>query len=158
MINQIRMGEYIVGTIPCSIKCLGIGSAVIIYLYDDIYRVYGCAHVIFGEYNDDKITRESQKNKYASIVLDKMIKEMKDKGAKKIKAKICGACGIKVMGSNKIIDGNSKLVPYIKTKLLSENIVLEAQDLGGISGRCIVVNTDLNKINIQYLNEQTNNI
>jgi chemotaxis protein CheD len=135
----VDTGEGTVVCEPCILGSLGIGSCIVICLYDRKTKVAGIVHILLGH---DPKNPGSDLNplRFADSAIDILLKDMAAKGSKKrdIVAKIFG--GAKLFKSEFLKVGEEN-VKAVKEKLASEGIKVVAEDTGGDHGRNVWFDT-----------------
>lgn len=140
----IDAGEGRVVNEPCIIGSLGIGSCIVICLYDKKKKVAGMVHILLGHNPSD--SRENlNPMRFADTAIDLLLQEMLDKGGKKkdIVAKIFG--GATLFNLNRINVGEKNILA-VREKLKEERIPIIAEDTGGKHGRNIWFDTENGKV------------
>jgi len=134
---EVNMGEYLVakkGTL-CGI---GIGSCLLICLYDPKTKIGGMAHAMLPSRAD------VQSAKYADYAIDIMLDEMQKLGAgrNRIEARLIGGARMfQTQDNANSLNIGEKNTNSAKEKLKKEKIRLTGEDTGGSHGRS--VNFDL---------------
>jgi chemotaxis protein CheD len=135
----VDTGEGTVVSEPTILGSLGIGSCIVICLFDRKNKIAGIAHVLLGHAPNNPNT-DLNPLRFADSAIDILLKEMIGKGSSKkdIVAKIFG--GAKLFKSEflKVGEDNAKSV---KEKLAAEGIRLVAEDVGGERGRNVWFDT-----------------
>jgi len=132
---EVSMGEIAVTDGKDVLTALGVGSCLIIALYDPKKRIGGLAHTMLAKSNCHD-GENGRNTKYADAAIDEMIKKMNRLGAQKtdIEAKLAG-------GANMFSDFESNIGKEIilsaKEKLKREGIPLIGESVGGSMGRTV---------------------
>ncbi|MEG0641752.1 MAG: chemotaxis protein CheD [Clostridium sp.] len=150
--NEIKVGigDLNVAFPPDKIITLGLGSCVGIALYDSIHKVAGLAHIMLP--NSEGFTNKSNPLKFADKALPSLIESMTKKGANKkyLKAKIAGGASMFSFGDkSSIADIGKRNGISVKEILLQMNIPILAEDLGGNSGRTMIIEAITGKVFIR---------
>ncbi len=151
----VNMGELAVGHEGDTIETGGIGSCVVITLYDAEAKVGAMAHAMLPTAKNGigkdmtepvRISIDSDKifAKYVDDSIDTMVAEIENSGGKKerLKAKIVGGARMfKILSGDKFGIGfqNSEMA---KKHLGEIGIHLESEDVGGTVGRSAKLQVD----------------
>lgn len=150
--NEIKVGigDLNVTLPPGKIITLGLGSCVGIALYDSINKVAGLAHIMLP--NSKGFTNQSNPLKFADKAIPSLIDNMIKKGANKryLKAKIAGGASMFSFGDkSSIADIGGRNGISVKEILSQMSIPILSQDLGGNSGRTMIIQADDGKVFIR---------
>jgi len=136
--KYVKTGEAFVSKAPEILISLGVGSCVIVCLYEENKKIGGMIHAmlpsILGRENPDK-----SEYLFVDKGLQKLINEIEDIGCKKedLTAKIIGGAEMfKKLSINSINLGNLN-VNSAKMLLEKESIKIISEDTGGNSGRSV---------------------
>lgn len=130
--TEIRMGEYKVAR-DVILTGTGIGSCLLICLYEPKSKVGGMAHAMLPLHGEQK-----QSAKYADSAIDIMLSEMEKNGAnrKKVEARLVGGAKMfQTQTNDSALAIGAKNVKNAKEKLEKEGIPLIGEDTGGTHGR-----------------------
>jgi chemotaxis protein CheD len=155
-IIKIFVGEMVVGHNDIIIQTGGVGSCVVISLYDHATRIGGMVHAMLPgrKYTGEKqscILVAPQNNesesvgKYVDEGIDLLLKEMISMGAQKerVKAKIVGGAKMfKIFNDEKREGIGERNIRCARQKLLELNIPIEGEELGGSIGREVEMNLE----------------
>lgn len=136
----VGMADLNVAKFPDSLTTLGLGSCVGISLYDYYNKIVGLAHIMLPD--STKMQNNTNVAKFADTALERLIKDMILKGAKKerLKAKIAGGSQMFAFASTndnmRIGDRNIEATIML---LRQQNIPLIANDTGSNYGRTIEI-------------------
>lgn len=114
----------------------GIGSCIIITLYDPVHKIGAMAHPILPQKNSDTIDNPAR---YVDSAISEMLKVLKKQGLIKLslEAKIVGGADMfRVLGNNPQSIG-AKNVKAAVSKLEKEGIKIVATDTGENCGRSV---------------------
>lgn len=134
---DVNMGEMQAASNDAILRSSGIGSCVVITLYDPIKRVGALAHPMLAENIGDS---SEYPLRFVNNAIDAMIGALINLGARKsrLEAKIVG-------GANmfKVFDKNPESIGIhnaaaAKKKLEKERIKIAANDTGGNAGRSVI--------------------
>ena len=132
----IGLGQIVLTNKPERYCLLGIGTCIIIYLYDLVKMNFTMAHTVLP-LQDDFNNRVSKKmpGKFVDQAIKRMLTELSERGSKRrnLKVKIVGGASI-FPGSFNI--GNENI--DAARRILKENkIPIIAEEVGGKKGRSI---------------------
>lgn len=140
---EVKMGEIVVDNGRDNLTASGVGSCVVITLYDPQLKIGAMAHAILPSRNDgEKPIKKEQRytrynirdTRYVDSAIDEMLKKLEARGAKRkdIEAKIVGGAN---MFSGVESDIGSDNVLRAKEKLKAEGIRIVGECVGGSQGR-----------------------
>lgn len=159
---HINMGEMAVGKDDTCIKTGGIGSCVVIVLYDEKAKVGGMAHAMLPSrkkhYVKDVVSEAQERisipsrisddekslAKYVDESIEKLVKEIEKLGGKKerLKAKLIGGARMfKILSGDKYGIGYQNL-KAAREKLKELGIPIESEETGGTVGRIAELNLE----------------
>lgn len=151
---NIDMGEMAVGHNDTHIKTGGIGSCVVIVLYDREAKVGGMAHAMLPSRTErqkdgvlktkDVIFETEAVAKYADESVDRLLNEVETIGGKKerIKAKLIGGARMfKILSGDKYGIGYQN-IEAARGRLVELGIPIENEDTGGTVGRLAEFNLE----------------
>lgn len=130
---EVKIGKIVVCNKGEILTSSGIGSCVVITLYDPRNRIGGLAHTMLPS-QEPPVDKSDAR--YVNIAIDEMLKKMQALGAVKenLEAKIIG--GANMFSSFKSNIGE-KNINSAKEKLKKENILIAGMDCGGSQGRSV---------------------
>lgn len=137
-IKNIDMATLAVGKSGEMLRTSGIGSCVVITIYDPVNKVGGLSHAMLPSYAKH-CTTDSNKilSKFADTSIEELVRLMVEKGGNKafFRAKLIGGARMfKLLGGEKNSIGDQNITAA-KQKLTEMNIPLESEDTGGTIGR-----------------------
>lgn len=139
------MGNGVVTKAPHVISSLGLGSCVVVALYDTKRRVGGLAHIMLPE----SISLNGNRSSYqcADTAIPALLKGLRRRGSRKddIVAKMVGGAQMfsSYQGTDKGIGAEN--IRKIKRILKEERIPLKGEDIGGHHGRSVEFHLDSGK-------------
>lgn len=155
----VGMGELKTARPPSSLVVYGIGSCVILALYDQKNKLGGFSHIMLPD--SSGIEQEKVKpGKFADTAVPLLYEKMGKEGAlkSKITAKIVG--GAEMFPPTE--DFSSKIgldnVNAIKNALQKLRIPITAEDTGGNRGRSLEFDLDTGALRISVLGEEPREI
>lgn len=147
---KIGIGDLNVAIPPEKLITLGLGSCVGIAIYDSYAKVAGLAHIMLPD--SSGFTNQSNPYKFANLAIPALVDKMISIGAKKsnMKAKIAGGASMFAFADkNPIMDIGNRNGKAVKEVLGGLNIPILSEDLGGNSGRTMIVESDTGKVFIK---------
>jgi len=137
----VRLGEIVYTLQPERYNLLGIGTCISIFLYDVKNERYAMSHCLLPFKKEDKYRAKSTKlnsmpGKYTDEAITAMVRKFIKKGTspQNLKAKIVGGGQI----YNDALKIGLQNVESAHRILLEHGIKIEAEDVGGRSGRSIL--------------------
>ncbi len=114
-----------------------LGSCIAVCLWDEQSKVAGMNHYLLPLWNGEGF----KSLKYGNINIQKLVDEMLLKGAKKqnLVAKIFGGASINIKSSS--VSVGTQNIIIAKSILSYLNIPIVAEDVGGVSGRKVVISS-----------------
>lgn len=152
---KVGIGDFNVVMPPDKLITLGLGSCVGIVLYDKRKRIAGLAHIMLPD--SAGFSRNNNPLKFADKAIPELLNSMEKKGANKndIWAKIAGGANMfSFTQKNSTLDIGSRNGRAVKNILNELNIKLIAEDLGGNSGRTIIVESETGKVFIKTVDRK----
>ena len=158
MDKEVRMGEIEAGEAGDNLFASGIGSCLVITLYEPRQRIGALAHTMLparrvsaplsrrgftGSFKahdpepERRVTSHGLRDtRYADAAIDEMLKRIEVRGAKRqnLEAKIIG--GANMFSAFKSNIGNDNIL-YAKEKLKSVGVKLVGECVGGSQGRSV---------------------
>lgn len=129
---EVKMGRIAVTSGQDNLVASGIGSCLIITLYDPKLKVGALAHAMLSS----GISDPAPDTKYIDVSIDEMLKRMESLGAKKenLEAKLIG--GANMFSAFKSEIGRQNVL-CAKEKLKEKGIRLVGEVVGGSQGRSV---------------------
>lgn len=142
---EVHMGDIAVGKDANNLIASGIGSCLVITLYDPQQKIGALAHAMLPPHSRAAPVRRSlseggsrgkRDTKYIDIAIEEMLKKLLAQGARreKLEAKIVGGAN---MFSAFTSDIGKESVLSTKEKLKEEGINLVGESVGGSQGRSV---------------------
>ncbi|MEQ9403817.1 MAG: chemotaxis protein CheD [Cyclobacteriaceae bacterium] len=128
-----------------------LGSCISVCLFDTKNMIGGINHFMLPLWNGEGLASA----KYGNVAMERLIEEMKRKGAKRenIKAKMFGGANLVNLTMN-VGERNAELAKKI---LGTERIELIAESIGGARGRKILFDTNTGVVKMRYI-QQTHDL
>jgi chemotaxis protein CheD len=160
-VNKIRvpLATYLLAEGPEILACYGIGSCVVVVLYDQQRKLAAMAHVVLP--GRGKEGKDGLSAKYSDEAIEGMLKELLRRGSSReqLMAKIAGGAQMFVFSSPPLEDppGRRNVEAVIK-KLNQEGIPVVAADVGKNFGRSVEFHPDSARMIIKTVSEGTREI
>ncbi|MBY8983204.1 MAG: hypothetical protein KGD57_09660, partial [Candidatus Lokiarchaeota archaeon] len=126
----------------------GLGSGIALILRDNINKIYGISHIEFPNSNDREMGIDLRfPHRFVDTSVNDLFNQLIYNGANKkhLRAIIIG--GAKIF--NDLNSPHQKNIDAIRKELKNLNIIIEQEDLGGLSERHIIFDTIDNSIYIK---------
>ncbi len=132
---------------PNLLVAFGIGSCLVISLYDPILKRGALAHAMLPKFTNNQTCENPFK--YADLAIDEMIKRMKFCGSNKrrLEAKIVG--GANMFQDIDTVDIGMENIQYVKKKLEMEGIPVVGESVGGGIGRSVEFDTRTGTVRVR---------
>jgi len=133
----VDMARMKITKAPNKLVALGIGSCIVITLYDPILKIGALAHTMLPSSAAGVESRNPLK--YADKAIDEMIRKMKAMGSmvQDLEAKIVGGANMFPSIKSKAIAMGEENINAVKKKLEKEGIRLTGEATGGGVGRSV---------------------
>ncbi len=135
---RVGMADYKICRSPQKISTLGLGSCLGVVLYDKTTKICGMAHVMMPD--STKISKNSNRMKFADTCLEDMYQELIINGANKngMIAKIAGGAQMfSCQSGNHFLNIGKQNVEAVRQILEQWKIPIVAEDVGENHGRTI---------------------
>jgi chemotaxis protein CheD len=147
---KVNTGEVKVSSTPAVFTSKGIGSCVVLFIYDPRKKIGGVAHIMLPGTQTSMLTM--RKAMFANTAPSYLTSRLVENGADPahLKAKIIGggnmfdwadAEGMRNLGM--------KNIDQVKRELLRQKIYLAAEEIGGNSGKTVRCYTDTGQVHIK---------
>ena len=149
---KVGIGDLNVALPPDRIVTLGLGSCVGIAIYDSQNKVAGLAHIMLPD--SKSFTNQKNLMKFPDQAIPELINRMVKLGGNisYFKAKIAG--GASMFGfsdKNPAMNIGARNGEAVKVNLKQYNIPIRAEDLGGNSGRTMIIEAATGKVLIKMV-------
>lgn len=131
---SVKMKEYKVAQSPTILTTSSLGSCVALAIYDPEKKFGGLAHIMLPTGIGD------HSKSHTCIMMEAMIKELQQKGAKKerLRAKLAGGSNMfPLLPSSELTNIGQQNLAVIKQKLKEHNIKIVGEDIYGCNGRMV---------------------
>ena len=155
----VGMGEIRVSTNPNTLAVYGVGSCVIVALYDSKTKTGGIAHVMLPD--SSGIDKEKIKpGKFADTAIPELFKQLSEKEIFKsnVEAKIVGGSIMFPPTEDFSTNIGEKNTIAVREALERIGIPISAEDIGGNRGRSIEFDLDSGIIRLSVLGENNKEI
>ena len=143
--TEVRIGEIAVTTVRANLVASGVGSCVVITLYDRELKIGAMAHAMLtsrdgagGQIEEDRQDKQykTQDTRYVETAIDEMLEKMQAQGTKRkdLEAKIVGGANMFSAFESDIGMDN---VSCAIEKLKKEAIKIAGKCVGGSQGRSV---------------------
>lgn len=152
---KVGIGDLNVALPPDKVITLGLGSCVGIAIYDSENKVAGLAHIMLPDSRD--FTNQKNLMKFPDKAIPELINKMIKLGGNKrnFKAKIAGGASMFGFNSkNPSMNIGARNGEAVKLNLKLYNIPLRAEDLGGSSGRTMIIEASTGKVFIKMVGHE----
>lgn len=142
----VGIAQMVILKAPERICCMGLGSCVAIFLYDDLTKIGGVVHVLLP-----KAPRgASIVNKYANTAVVRLLEEMLAKGARRehLRAKLVGGAQMFPNLNIKVADIGRQNIDEAKKTLKWLGIYIAAEDTLGNHGRSATFDLETGRVSI----------
>lgn len=147
---KVGIGDLNVALPPDKLITLGLGSCVGIAVYDPYNKIAGLAHIMLPD--SSGFTNQNNPMKFADKAIPMLLQKMKEKGSnlRMLKAKIAGGASMfSFADKSPMMDIGNRNGKAVKDALRGLNIPIVSEDLGGSSGRTMIVEAETGKIYIK---------
>ena len=142
---EVKMGEIAIAGAEDILTATGVGSCIVITLWDPLLKIGTLAHAMLSSQNKGQKKREevlqhvkfvNPDNRYVHSATNEMLKKMESQGVKRenIEAKIIG--GANMFSAFRSYIGSENVLSA-KSKLKEEGIKIIGECIGGSQGRSV---------------------
>ncbi|MEJ5186735.1 MAG: chemotaxis protein CheD [Candidatus Geothermincolales bacterium] len=144
----VKMGDLAVSDREGDILTSVLGSCVGVILFHRKSPLTGMAHIMLPE-RGKGMPESDRRAKYAGPGVMALVKEMIDRGARKdeLVAKICG--GARLFGENSLQNIGERNIAMTRAALRKLGIPVQAERVGGDTGRNVTVEVGSGKVTIR---------
>lgn len=139
---HVGIAEYKLCASPQKISTLGLGSCLGVVLYDKAVKICGMAHIMMPD--SKRISKNSNRMKFADTCLEDMYQELIRKGVRRasLVAKIAGGARMFAYNENmESLNIGQQNVDAVRKLLREWNIPIISEDVGSDYGRTIEFDT-----------------
>ena len=144
---------------PQKVLTIGLGSCVGISFYDKREKIAGLAHIMLPD--STKFKNITNEMKYADLAVPMLLLKMKSLGCeyRNIEAKIAGGASMFNFSDSKIIsDVGKRNIEAVKAIIKLSGISIAASEVGGKSGRTMIVHSEDGIIEIKSVGMEIKHI
>jgi chemotaxis protein CheD len=147
---KVGMADFKIARSGEILTSIGLGSCVAIVLYDEKMRLGGLGHIMLPERS---LARDkSNPAKFADSCTDLMLRVLKRKGSKNIKAKLFGGANMfPSVKANHLMNIGNRNSAAAKKILKMCSIPIVASDLGGNCGRTVTFTIDTGQVEVKSI-------
>jgi len=133
MNTEVYVGEIAIGKENETLSALGIGSCLVVTLYDSKNKVGAVAHTMLSNHSNPNAKRDIR---YIDNAIDEMLDKLREHGARteNLEAKLIGGANMFSAFESNIGKDN---VSSAKKKLKEKNIPVVGECVGGSQGRSV---------------------
>lgn len=126
---------------PTRLKALGVGSCIVVALYDPTQKIGAMAHIMLP--NSTEGGPVSNPFKFADLAIDAVVRKMESLGSRKqdMVAKMVGGANMFPGLGHESLKTGEENVKAVKEKLEKEGIPLTGEVVGGSVGRSVEFDT-----------------
>jgi chemotaxis protein CheD len=155
-VTPVAIGKVETGKSPEILAVYGIGSCVIVAMYDQLKKIGGLAHIMLPV-TCDLPTDKSKLNRYADHGVTQLLELLLKRGCRKnnLVAKIAG--GSKMFSTTCDYENNVGCdnIRSVKSILAKLKVDLVFEDTGGNKGRSVEFDLETGELNIYLLDENS---
>lgn len=147
---KVSIADYKLSKSPNRIITLGLGSCVGISIYDRSSDFGGLAHIMLPD--SGRFHRDIKIGKYADLAIPNMLKDLLAKGIKKrnLVSKIAGGASMFHFPDKRLtMDIGARNIIAVRNMLQQLGIPLIAEDVGGDSGRTMILDLEDKSVQIK---------
>jgi len=151
---KVAMGEGVVTRAPHVISSLGLGSCVVIAIYDTRQRIGGLAHIMLPDSNC--LSGQRPPFHCADTAIVTLLKKLRSKGAKRrdMVGKMVGGAQMFVSSNGSSPGIGVQNTTNIKQILDREEIPLTGEDIGDRYGRNVEFHLDSGKVIVKAIGRE----
>lgn len=146
MAMDVKMGKMAFAKSPETFEALGVGSCIVITLYDTRQKIGAMAHSAFHlAKGEEPIYKDVS---YIEIAIDEMIGKLEALGSKRgdLEAKLAGGANMFAGTASKFSEDNIKAA---RGKLAGEGIKIAGESTGGNMGRSVEFALDTGTVTVR---------
>ena len=130
---EVKVGKVVVTNRPIMLTSTGIGSCLVIVLFDPQHKIGGLAHAMLPRQKTNKLEDEA---KYVEAAIDEMMAKISAQGGRKenLEAKLIGGANMFPAIASNIGHDN---ISIARKKLKELGIPVVGEALGGSLGRSV---------------------
>lgn len=148
------MAQLNIAKAPDKIETQALGSCVGIVLYDDVNKIGGLSHAMLPDINCASASSRSNLAKFVNTSIIILMEKMVENGAQlnNIKARLAGGANMfPDVSTDKTNQIGFRNVESARANLNDLGIEIVAEDVGGNSGRSIILDTATGKLLIKTI-------
>lgn len=146
--EKVGIAEYKVVESPKELITLGLGSCVGIAIYSPATKIGGLSHIMLPDSRE--FNRDIQVAKFANLAIPAMVDEIRSLSkSERFVAKIAGGASMFNFDSDGRETIGDKNIKSVEKTLRELNIPILGRDLGGNSGRTMVLNLENLEVSVR---------
>jgi chemotaxis protein CheD len=149
---KVGIAEYRIAEPPERLTTIGVGSCVVIALYDTVKRIGGMVHILLPNAGEERYP--SNPAKFADRGIGLTLAYMEKQGAlrRDIVAKIFGGAQMfLILQNTALMKIGERNIAAVKEELKKLDLKIVAEDIGGNSGRSIVFDLHDGSVRVRSL-------
>ena len=148
-IFKIKIAELKIAVAPAILRSSGVGSCVVICLYDIEKKIGGLIHALLPDSNSNPGT--SNPYRFVDTSIEIALKEMGKKGCRKedLEAKVIGGANMFKVLCDEPGGMGAQNIAVAKKTLEKEGIKIAADDTGGSIGRSVEFDLDTGIVTVK---------
>lgn len=150
---DVKMGEYEIQESPIIIQSMGIGSCVVICLYDRKRKIGGLAHIMSPR---SEMKEDVKPMRFADKAIKKLVQEMNKKGInnRDLIVKIIGGASM-FAGTTSIMSIGNDNILAVRKEFKDLGIRILKEDVGGNRGRSVWFDTSNGDVVVSHIGGET---
>lgn len=152
---KVSIADYKISKAPNRMITLGLGSCVGISIYDRFSDFGGLAHIMLPD--SSHFQRNIKIGKFADLAITNMLEDLIAKGIKKrgLVAKIAGGASMFRFSDEKLtMDIGARNIIAVRNTLQQLGIPIIAEDVGGNSGRTMILDLENKTVHIKTVGKE----
>lgn len=152
---KVGIADYKISKAPDKIITLGLGSCVGIAIYDKYTGIGGLSHIMLPD--SQQFQKVAKVEKFADLAIPHMVKELLKSGINKrgMVAKIAGGASMfQFADKSPTLDIGARNIKAVKKTLKEIGIPILAEDVGGNSGRTMILDLENLSVHIKTVGKE----
>lgn len=136
---SVTMGRFAIAESPAMVETLGVGSCMVVCLYDPEKKIGGMAHIMLSRSPSSAAEEVNEPAKYADTGIQRLIGGMSHRGAvlQRMEAKIAGGAEMFERFSGLLNGIGRQNSDAVQELLRAMHIPIRSVDIGGSVGRSV---------------------
>jgi len=146
---EVHMGNMEVVKSPGKLLSLGVGSCIVIIIYDPVKKIGALAHTMLPDSKEG--IKSDNLFKYADLAVIEMIRKLESLGCKKqdMEAKLIGGANMFPTIYSETENVGHDNITAVKKILKDEGIKITAEEIGGSIGRSVKLDTETGIVTVE---------